>query len=142
MERTSDFEKLLFLYKTEGKGISLEQFCINNGINYRAFNKWYRNHHEDVVQVQVVGAPEDKGKSQSSSEKQGGHETLITVSLSFSNGMYMRHKNLTFANIQWTSQLLLTMGVKVLKYLQSFFKKFSEGCRDYAQMQPGQLAID
>ena len=34
------------------------------------------------------------------------------------------------------------MGVKVLKYLQSFFKKFSEGCRDYAQMLPGQLAID
>ena len=28
MERTSDFEQLLFLYKTEGKGISLEQFCI------------------------------------------------------------------------------------------------------------------
>ena len=33
------------------------------------------------------------------------------------------------------------MGVKVLKYLQSFFKKFSEGCRDYAQMLPGPLAI-
>jgi hypothetical protein len=34
------------------------------------------------------------------------------------------------------------MGVKVLKYLQSFFKKFSEGCRDYAQILPGQLAVD
>ena len=34
------------------------------------------------------------------------------------------------------------MGVKVLKYLQSFFKKFSEGCRYNAQMLPGQLAID
>ena len=34
------------------------------------------------------------------------------------------------------------MGVKVLKYLQSFFKKFSEECREYAQMLPGQLAID
>ena len=40
MERTSDFEQPLFLYKTEGKGISLEQFCINNGINYRAFDRW------------------------------------------------------------------------------------------------------
>ena len=53
MERTSDFEQLLFLYKTEGKGISLEQFCINNGINYRAFDRWYGNHHEGVVPVQV-----------------------------------------------------------------------------------------
>ena len=34
------------------------------------------------------------------------------------------------------------MGVKVLKYLQGFFKKYSDGCRDYAQMLSGQLAID
>ena len=26
MERASDFEQLIILYKTEGKGISLEQF--------------------------------------------------------------------------------------------------------------------
>ena len=29
MERTSDFEKLLFFYKTECKVISLEQYGIN-----------------------------------------------------------------------------------------------------------------
>ena len=29
------------------------------------------------------------------------------------------------------------MDVKVLKYLQSFFKKFSEDCRDYTQTLPG-----
>lgn len=32
MESTSDFERLLLLYKTEGKGISLEQYNINNGV--------------------------------------------------------------------------------------------------------------
>ncbi len=42
MERTSDFEQLLFLYKTEGKGISNEQFCIKKGINYRVFGRWYQ----------------------------------------------------------------------------------------------------
>lgn len=31
MVRSSDFEKLLFFYKTEGKEISLEQYSINNG---------------------------------------------------------------------------------------------------------------
>lgn len=31
MVRTTDFEKLLFLYKTEG--IGLEQCCINKGVN-------------------------------------------------------------------------------------------------------------
>ena len=100
MERTSDFEQLLFLYKTEGKGISLEQFCINNGINYRAFDRWYRNHHEGVVPVQVVGTLEDESKSPSSSENHGGRDTLITVSLSFSNGMYIRHKHLTYAEVK------------------------------------------
>lgn len=35
MVRTTDFEKLLFLYKTEGIGIGigLEQGCINKGVN-------------------------------------------------------------------------------------------------------------
>jgi hypothetical protein len=33
MVRTTDFEKLLFLYKTEGIGIGLEQCCINKGVN-------------------------------------------------------------------------------------------------------------
>ena len=34
------------------------------------------------------------------------------------------------------------MGVKVLKYLHSFFKKFSKCCRDYAQMLLERLAIN
>ena len=46
MERTSDFEQLLFLYKTEGKGISLEQCCTNRDINYRVFDRWYHILHE------------------------------------------------------------------------------------------------
>jgi len=34
------------------------------------------------------------------------------------------------------------MGVRVLKYLESFYKKFNEGCRDFANMLPGKLAIN
>lgn len=34
------------------------------------------------------------------------------------------------------------MGVRVLRYLQEFFKKFSEGCRVYDHLVPGQLALD
>ena len=34
------------------------------------------------------------------------------------------------------------MGVKVLKYLQSFFKKFSDGHRGYARILSEQLTID
>jgi hypothetical protein len=35
----TDFEKLLFLYKTEGKNMSIQTFCVNSGLNYRAFDK-------------------------------------------------------------------------------------------------------
>ena len=96
MLSTTDFEKLLFLYKTEGKGISLEQFCINNGVIYRVFDKWYRNRHEGIVPVQVIGAPDQENETTSPVE----HETLVTVSLNFSNGMYVRHKHLTYVELR------------------------------------------
>ena len=36
MYSASDFEKLWFLYKTEGepKGISLNSFCVNHGVPF------------------------------------------------------------------------------------------------------------
>lgn len=30
---TADFEKLLFLYKMEGKNMSIQIFYVNNGVN-------------------------------------------------------------------------------------------------------------
>lgn len=53
MESTTDFEKLLFLYKTEGRNITIESFCVSNGVNYQAFDKWYRNCHLDIVPIQI-----------------------------------------------------------------------------------------
>lgn len=39
------------------------------------------------------------------------------------------------------SFIINMMFEKVLKYLQYFIKKFSDYCRDYAQILAGQLAI-
>lgn len=39
MVSTTDFEKLLFFYKTEGKNRSIQTFCMNNVANYRTFDK-------------------------------------------------------------------------------------------------------
>ena len=38
-----DFERLWFLYKTEGepKGVSINSFCISNNIPYTAFYDWF-----------------------------------------------------------------------------------------------------
>ena len=52
-------------------------------------------------------------------------------------------EGIDFAAIYHTIiQTCRKIGVKVLKYLQGFFKKSSDGCRDYAQMLPGRLAIN
>ena len=62
MISNSDFEKLWFLYKTEGapKGVSINAFCLSRGVNYNEFNKWFRKMHKSIVPVEIEGAPEDE----------------------------------------------------------------------------------
>lgn len=59
MYSNSDFEKVWFLYKTEGepKGISINSFCINQGVLYNQFNDWFRKTHKKIVPVQIDGIP-------------------------------------------------------------------------------------
>ena len=59
MNSVKDFEKLWFLYKTEGepKGMSINDFCIHQGVPYNEFNKWFRKTHRSVVPVQIEGCP-------------------------------------------------------------------------------------
>src|SRR5574344_1488596 len=78
MESTTDFEKLLFLYKTEGRNMTIESFCISNGVNYRAFDKWYRNCHRDIVPIQIISKPEteDHQECKHKNEQFSTHESL------------------------------------------------------------------
>lgn len=102
MESTTDFEKLLFLYKTEGRNMTIESFCINNGVNYRTFDRWYRNSHKDIVPIQITDKPEaeHEERKQEDDSQHSDHETLITMTLNFSNGMYIRRKHLTYAELK------------------------------------------
>ena len=56
-----DCEKLWFLYKLEGepKGVSIEQFCIQQGVPYQVFNKWFRDRKKRIVPVEIVGRDEE-----------------------------------------------------------------------------------
>jgi hypothetical protein len=62
-----------------------------------------------------------------------------------------RKNSLSFASVEGIEcsatyhtviQTCRMMGIEVLKYMQAFFRKFDEGCRDFHEMIPGQLAID
>jgi len=59
MYSSSDFEKLWFLYKTEGepKGISINTFCLRQGVPYRDFNSWFVKTRKKIVPVQIEGSP-------------------------------------------------------------------------------------
>ena len=56
-----DFERLWFLYKTEGdpKGVSINSFCISINILYTAFYDWFKKTQMKVVLVEVEGIPEE-----------------------------------------------------------------------------------
>ena len=113
MESTTDFEKLLFLYKTEGKNMSIESFCINNGVNYRAFDKWYRYIHKNIVPVQNINKPdfeESEDQTPSHDEEQdhtSTKETLISLSLCCNNGISVKRRNLTFTQLK---ELIVKVG--------------------------------
>ena len=59
MYSSSDFEKLWFLYETEGepKGISINSFCLIQGVPYRDFNTWFVKTRKKIVPVQIEGVP-------------------------------------------------------------------------------------
>mgnify|MGYP000112820666 CR=1 FL=1 len=65
-----DFERLWFLYKTEGepKGVSINSFCISNNIPYTAFYDWFKKTQKKVVPVEVEGIPEELIQSDNTHE--------------------------------------------------------------------------
>ena len=56
-----DFERLWFLYKTEGEpnGVSINSFCIGNKLPSRRNDGWLRVSQKKVVPVEVEGIPEE-----------------------------------------------------------------------------------
>lgn len=60
MYSDKDFQTFWFRYKTEGEphGISINSFCINQGVPYKQFYAWFKKHAKDtVIPVEIEGAP-------------------------------------------------------------------------------------
>ena len=65
MYSDKDFQTFWFRYKTEGEphGISINSFCINQGVPYKQFYAWFKKHAKDaVIPVEIEGAPTDEEK--------------------------------------------------------------------------------
>ena len=52
------------LYQTEGLpyDMSVEQFCLKQGVPVNEFNKWYRDTHKRIHPIQVDGIPSEEAK--------------------------------------------------------------------------------
>lgn len=63
MYSDKDFQTFWFRYKTEGEphGISINSFCINQGVPYKQFYAWFKKHAKDaVIPVEIEGAPTEE----------------------------------------------------------------------------------
>lgn len=61
MYSDKDFQTFWFRYKREPHGISINSFCINQGVPYKQFYVWFKKHAKDtVIPVEIEGAPTDE----------------------------------------------------------------------------------
>ena len=106
MYSASEFEKLWFLYKTEGepKVVSINSFCMNQGVPYNQFTEWFRKTHKKIVPVQIDGIPTEenvvKEKNQVETENKPTSKSQIMVSIQTRDGLQIRKKNLSYLELK------------------------------------------
>lgn len=107
MYSNKDFEKVWFLYQTEGapKGISINSFCLTNGIPYNEFDKWYRKTHRRVVPVEITDAPEEPcqaegGGCTSSGTPEKFARGGILVTIRTREGLYIKKGGLDITSLK------------------------------------------
>ena len=113
MFSNSDFEKLWFLYKTEGepKGISINSFCVNQGVPYNQFNDWFRKTHKKIVD----GIPSvDESPVKESTSKVVKEKGDILILIQNREGLQIKKKKLKLPGVEAvgreTGGLMLTIS--------------------------------
>ena len=102
MFSSKDFEKCWFLYQSEGLpyNLSIEEFCLKQGVPVNEFNKWYRDTHKRIHPIQVNGAPVSEAKEENPGEQPSTKGSVrITVTISMSNGVFVKRKNLSYESL-------------------------------------------
>ncbi len=102
MFSSKDFEKCWFLYQTEGipHDLSIEQFCLKQGVPVNEFNKWYRDTHKRIHPIQVDGIPSEESKETSGeSLAKGTNSVRISITIFMSNGVLIKRKKLSYDSL-------------------------------------------
>lgn len=109
MYSASDFEKLWFLYKTEGEpnGISINSFCVTHGVSYTHFNTWFRKTQRSVVPLEVDGLPIEESSADELKKEESTpipsrkvKSGNIQVTIQTRDGLHIRKSNLDYLGLK------------------------------------------
>ena len=123
-----DFERLWFLYKTEGEpnGVSINSFCIGNNIPYTAFYDWFKKTQKKVVSVEVEGIPEELIRTGNEERQEVAkdkpkrttpHKGSIMVTIRTREGLCIQKKGLDYQGLKTLVEKLSINGLHNFYYL-------------------------
>ena len=110
MYSDKDFQTFWFRYKTEGEphGISINSFCINQGVPYKQFYAWFKKHAKDtVIPVEIdesptdddidddEAAPQPVSKAKAKKPKGG-----ILITIQTLDGLFVKKSGLDYAGMK------------------------------------------
>ena len=108
---SKDYEKLWFMYQSEGlpQNMSINDFCIKNGVSYTEFNKWFRSHHKSVIPIEISGKPTQENTETSVTEpaeanvstaKKDNSRGGILVTIQTRDGLHIRKGGLDYQGLK------------------------------------------
>lgn len=99
MFSNKDFEKCWFLYQSEGlpHNMSIEEFCLKQGVPVNEFNKWFKNTHKRIYPVRVDGAPDQEPNADQ--KDKDSSSVRIAVTICMTNGVFIKRKNLSYDSL-------------------------------------------
>lgn len=108
MFKTQDFEKLWYRYKSEGEpnSLSIERYCMMQGVPYQQFEKWFRSTRKEIVPIQVDGIPASEQCSSLLRQEQprpdsSGHPSgRILVMVRSTNGFKIQQSGLDYEGLK------------------------------------------
>ena len=105
-----NFERLWFLYKTEGepKGVSTNSFCISNNIPYTAFYDCFKKTQKKVVPIEVEGIPqeliqtgnEEQDVTKEKPQRTSPHKGSIMVTIRTREGLCIQKKGIDYQGLK------------------------------------------
>ena len=110
MYSDKDFQTFWFRYKTEGEphGISINSFCINQGVPYKQFYAWFKKHAKDTVipveieraptedETDAVDVPSQPASTPQKKKSKGG----ILITIQTTDGLFVKKGGLDYAGMK------------------------------------------